>query len=133
MSPHDRKFHVFSIKERVESFRYAFKGVWTLIITQHNAWVHVLATILVVCAGFFVKLSAEHWIMVLLATSLVWVAEALNTAMEFLCDATIPEFHPLIEKAKDVAAGAVLISALAAIVVGVLIFKQYLVPESFLV
>lgn len=126
MVDHDRKFHVFSIKERVESFTYAFKGVVTLVKTQHNAWVHVLATVLVVAAGFYVGLSAEHWIAVLLATSLVWVAEALNTAMEFLCDATIPEFHPLIEKAKDVAAGAVLISAVAALVIAIIVFKEYI-------
>lgn len=126
MAPHDRKFHLFSIKERIESFRYAFKGVQTLIKTQHNAWVHVLATVIVIGAGLYFQISDEHWIMVLLATSLVWVAEALNTAMEFLCDATIPEFHPLIEKAKDVAAGAVLISAFAALLVGVIIFKSYI-------
>lgn len=125
MTPHNRKFHVFSIKERIESFSYAIKGVWTLIVTQHNAWVHLLATILVIIAGFTVGVSSEHWIFLALAVGLVWMAEALNTAMEFLCDATIPEFHPLIEKAKDVAAGAVLISAVCAVIVAVLVFREY--------
>jgi diacylglycerol kinase (ATP) len=118
--------NIFSLRERLESFRYALKGLYALITTQHNAWIHAVSTVVVVSAGLFLCISNDDWIRLILAVALVWVAEALNTAMEFLCDAAIPDFHPLVEKAKDVAAGAVFISALAALIVGVLIFRPYI-------
>ena len=121
-----KEINIFSLRERVESFRYALKGLHALITTQHNAWIHAVSTVTVIGAGFFLCISNDDWIRLILAISLVWVAEALNTAMEFLCDAAIPDFHPLVEKAKDVAAGAVFISALAALIVGVLIFMPYI-------
>ncbi len=77
---------------------------------------------LVVVAGFFFGVTAADWCWIVLAISIVWTAEALNTAFEFLADAASPEFHPLIRDAKDVAAGAVLITAIAAAVIGGLIF-----------
>lgn len=116
----------FRIRKRIESFRYALNGLKTLLITQHNAWIHLVATILVGVVALFLKVSSEHWIFLIIVTTLVWVAEALNTAMEFLSDAAVPEIHPLIEKAKDVAAGAVFMSALAALIVGILVFRNYL-------
>jgi len=63
--------------------------------------------------------------MLVLAIVLVWVAEALNTAFEFLCDVASPEFHPIVKKSKDVAAGAVLFSALGAVIVGIIVFYPY--------
>ncbi len=116
----------FQIQKRIESFKYAFNGLKTLLITQHNAWIHLIATIFVGIIGAFLKVSSEHWIDLIIVTTIVWVAEALNTAMEFLCDAAVPEIHPLVEKAKDVAAGAVFISAIAALIVGILIFCNYI-------
>ncbi|CAN5598262.1 diacylglycerol kinase family protein [soil metagenome] len=90
--------------------------------SQHNAWVHLAATIGVVAAGFAVQLARSDWCLIVLAIAGVWVAEALNTAFEFLCDGAPPEFHPMVKQAKDVAAGAVLISAIGAVVIGILIF-----------
>ncbi|MGM0443630.1 MAG: diacylglycerol kinase family protein [Fibrobacterota bacterium] len=119
-------FHLFSLRERIESFRYALNGLHSLITTQHNAWVHAAATVVVTAAGVLAGISPGEWIAVVICFSMVWTAEALNTAMEFLCDAALPEFHPLVEKAKDVAAGAVFISAIAAAVVGGIIFLPYL-------
>lgn len=112
----------FQFTGRIRSFRYALAGIWRMIHCQHNAWIHAAATCVVLAAGFFLRVSAADWCWIILAVSIVWTAEALNTAFEFLADAASPEFHPLVRDAKDVAAGAVLITALAAAVIGGIIF-----------
>jgi diacylglycerol kinase (ATP) len=96
-----------------------------MIHCQHSAWIHAAATLIVVAVGFVVGISAGDWCWIILAISLVWTAEALNTAFEFLADAASPEFHPLVRDAKDVAAGAVLITAIAAVIIGLLVFWPY--------
>lgn len=97
-----------------------------MIQSQRNAWIHAVATILTMGAGIFFHITRDEWAWIILAIMAVWMAEALNTAFEFLADATRPAFHPLIGKAKDVAAGAVLLSALGSVVIGLLIFGPYL-------
>ncbi len=116
----------FRIRKRIESFRYALNGLKTLLVTQHNAWVHLVATVVVILLGAFLRIPCDDWIPLIIVITIVWVAEALNTAMEFLSDAAVPEIHPLIEKAKDVAAGAVFMSALSALIVGILVFGRHL-------
>ncbi len=96
-----------------------------MIGSQHNAWLHAVATAGVVVAGLVFRLGPMEWCAIILAMAAVWTAEALNTAFEFLADVASPEFHPLVERSKDVAAGAVLISAMAAAVVGMLIFYPH--------
>lgn len=93
-----------------------------MIRCQHNAWIHAGVTLVVVIAALLFRVSAADWCWIILAISIVWTAEALNTAFEFLADAASPEFHPLVRDAKDVAAGAVLLTAIAAAVIGGLIF-----------
>lgn len=115
----------FSFKERLKSFRYAFSGLWVLLKTQHNAWIHVVATLLAIGAGFFFGIRQEEWCFLVIAIGGVWMAEAFNTALEFLADAVHPEKHPLVGQAKDAAAGAVLIAAIASVVIGLLIFGPY--------
>jgi diacylglycerol kinase (ATP) len=112
----------FSVSARIRSFRHALRGIWVTLATQHNAWIHAAATIAAVAAGFALGIRRVEWIAVVLAIIAVWTAEALNTAFEALCNVASPEFHPLVERAKDVAAGAVLISAIGAVVVGLLVF-----------
>ena len=107
---------------RIRSFGYAFRGVWTMLRSQRNAWIHALATVVVLAAGFALGISVNDWKWLVLAMVSVWGAEALNTALELLADAAKPEFHPLVKQAKDVAAGAVLIAAIGAATVGALIF-----------
>ena len=97
-----------------------------MVRCQHNAWIHSVATGVVVGAGFFFHLSRSEWCWIVLAASTVWTAEALNTAFEFLADATSPNFHPVVRVAKDVAAGAVLITAVASSVIGSIIFWPHL-------
>ncbi len=116
---------------RLKSFDYALRGVLLMLKSQHNAWLHAVATLVVVLVGrLFCHLSAAEWSALVLAIMAVWTAEALNTSLEFLADVASPEFHPLVEKAKDVAAGAVLISATGSVVIALLVFGPY-VQELF--
>jgi diacylglycerol kinase (ATP) len=115
----------FSIAARLRSFVYAGRGVRTMLASQHNAWIHAAATAIVIASGFVCDVTRDDWCVLVLAIVVVWMAEALNTAFESLCDVASPEFHPLVEKAKDVAAGAVLVSAIGAAVVGILVFAPY--------
>lgn len=116
----------FSIRARLQSFRYAFAGVRTLLAEQHNARIHLLATVLVIVAAAVVEVSAGEWLALLLTIALVWLAEALNSALEYLADATVPQQHELVGKAKDVAAAGVLICALVAVAVAAVVFLPYL-------
>ena len=116
----------FSVRDRLRSFRYAGRGLRMLLATQHNAWLHVLATLAVVGAGWLAGLPRDDWLWLILAMTAVWTAEALNTALEFLADAAQPEYHPLVGRAKDVAAAGVLIAALGAAAIGFVIFGPYL-------
>jgi diacylglycerol kinase (ATP) len=116
----------FKFTGRIRSFKFAFIGIWTMLKTQHNAWVHACATLITVAAGLFFGISAAEWCWLVLAIMAVWTAEALNTAFEFLADAASPEFHPLVKNAKDVAAGAVLISAIGAAVIGLLVLGPHI-------
>lgn len=113
------------LRRRIDSFGYAFTGIWQMLITQHNVWIHLIATVAVVAAGVALRLSTADWIHVIIAIALVWSAEAINTAFEFLCDVASPEFHPLVEKAKNIAAAAVLICAVAAACIGLMVFIPY--------
>ena len=107
---------------RIRSIGCAFRGIWTMLGSQHNAWLHAAATVAAVAGGFALRMTLAEWCWIVLAIVSVWTAEAFNTAFEFLCDVASPDFHPLVRRAKDVAAGAVLIAALGALIVGVLVF-----------
>jgi diacylglycerol kinase (ATP) len=119
------KMNKFTLTGRLRSIRYALEGLLLMLKTQPNAWIHLLATTIVVLAGFYYEITATHWAIITLTILSVWVAETLNTAFEYLCDVTNPEFHPIVKKAKDISAGAVLISALGAIIIGLIIFLPY--------
>ena len=112
----------FSWAARARSFGYAFRGVVTLLATQHNAWIHAAATVVVVALGVALGASRLEWALLIFAIALVWTAEGLNTALEWLCDVAAPEYHPLVKKAKDVAAAAVLFAAIGAALIGLLVF-----------
>lgn len=112
----------FEFTGRVRSFKYAFIGLLRMIRCQHNAWIHAAATIAVIVLGVLLQLSRFEWCWIVLAIAIVWTAEALNTAFEFLADAASPNFSPVVRDAKDVAAGAVLVTAVAAVIIGAIIF-----------
>lgn len=107
---------------RIRSIRLALRGIRTMIASQRNAWIHAVATVVVVVAGLVVGLPWAEWCWIVLAIVSVWTAEALNTAIEFLTDVASPNFHPIAARAKDVAAGAVLLAAVGAAIIGVLVF-----------
>ena len=101
--------------------RNALAGLAVLHWTQKNARIHAAATVAVLVTGIWFGLSAGDWIWIGLAVGLVWMAEALNTAIELLADAAVPQEHPLVGKAKDVAAGGVLLAAVTAAFIGTLV------------
>ncbi len=114
------------LQQRRASFGHAIRGVRALLVEEHHAQLHLLATVAVVICGWWLDISRADWQALLLVIALVWLAEGLNTALEHLCDAAVPEHHPLVGKAKDVAAGSVLLVAGFAVVMGLLIFLPYL-------
>jgi diacylglycerol kinase (ATP) len=116
----------FTFTGRLRSMRFAMRGIRTMLASQHNAWVHAGSTAVVIATGFILRVDRSDWCMLILAMMAVWTAEALNTAFEFLCDVASPEFHPMVAKSKDVAAGAVLLSAIGAAAVGLLVFVPHL-------
>lgn len=116
----------FTAAGRLRSVRYALSGVVYMLRTQHNAWLHVIASAVVVAAGMVLHVSAADWRWLIAAMAIVWVAEAMNTAFEHLCDVVSPEFHASVKKSKDVAAGAVLIAASAAALIGGSVIAPYL-------
>jgi len=115
----------FDLCERAFSFRHAWRGVGLVIRSQHNAWIHLLATALVIVAGFLTVLSWLEWCALVSAIGLVWVAEALNTALEFLADEVSSEKRELIGKAKDAGAGGVWLAAITAAVIGLIVFVPH--------
>lgn len=107
------------------SFRWAFQGI-RVAFGQRNFRLHASALVVVVTLGLLVGLSREEWLAVVLASGLVLSMEAMNTALELVCDAVTRERNPLIGRAKDAAAGAVLMAALCACAVGAIVFWGHL-------
>ncbi len=118
----------FSWKKRGKSFVYAAKGLKSFITKEHNAWIHTGATICVITLGFVLHISLCEWMLAIFCIGLVFAAEAFNTAIERLVNLVSPEFHPIAGDVKDIAAGAVLISAVTAAIIGCLIFLPKLIP-----
>lgn len=119
----------FSIVDRLKSFTFAFSGIAAMLRTQHNAWIHLVATVVAIAGGFWFAIERGEWVWLIVAIVAVWTAEALNTAFELLCDVASPEFHPLVKQAKDVAAAAVLIAAVGATFIGLMVFLPHLFPS----
>ena len=115
----------FSFASRIQSFKHAIRGIVLMLKSQHNAWIHAVASALVLFSGAFLGVSPREWCWLVMAIMIVWTAEALNTALEFLADVASSEFHPLVEKAKDVAAGGVLIAAGGSVVIAMLVLGPY--------
>ncbi len=109
------------LRSRVQSFAYAARGWWYVLRTQRNAWIHVVITIVVVLLSIWLGLTPRDWAILVLTIALVFIAEFLNTAIEAVVDLASPGQHPLAKLAKDVGAGAVLLAAIAAVVIGLLI------------
>ncbi|HEX2996956.1 MAG TPA: diacylglycerol kinase family protein [Anaerolineales bacterium] len=109
------------IVSRIRSFGHAFRGWGHVLRTQQNAWIHSVVAALVLIVGVWLNLPARDWAVIVLTIAMVFTAEFINTAIEAVVDLASPVHHPLAKVGKDVGAGAVLISALAAVLVGLLI------------
>lgn len=116
----------FSLIKRAKSFTYATRGIYIFIKTTHNAWVHLVILAIAIALGVYFDITHIEWMMLTLAGGFVLVTEALNTAIEIDINLTSPEYHPYARDTKDVAAGAVLIAAIAASIIGLLIFGRYI-------
>ena len=112
----------FSAKDRIRSFRHAGNGLRGLVSGQHNAWIHATLTGVAIGLGFALRISGLEWCAIVIVIALVWVAEGCNTALELLADAAVPERNEKIGQAKDTAAGAVLVAAIAAATVAAIVF-----------
>jgi diacylglycerol kinase (ATP) len=115
----------FSIANRMKAMRLSIAGFLYVFRNEHAMWFHAGSASLIVVAGLYFQISAIDWRWIVLAITLVWGAEVMNTAIEFVCDAVHPEHHPLIGKAKDVAAGAVFCAVLGAAIILALVFWPY--------
>ena len=116
---------------RLAAFRPAFQGWAHVWRTTPNAWIHAAITAIVIALGIWVDLDRNSWIVILLAAGLVWVAEFLNTALEAVVDLASPRKHKLARAAKDVSAGAVVIAALVAVIIGTLVLGPPLLGKVF--
>ncbi|MDQ1811789.1 diacylglycerol kinase family protein [Massilia sp. CCM 9210] len=115
----------FSLAARSKSFGYAIAGIVFMLKTQHNAWLHLIATMIVAGLAFYFKVSAADWRWLVVAMVAVWVAETINTAVEYVCDVVSPGYAIAVKHAKDIAAGGVLIAAVGAVLIGALTFWPY--------
>ena len=112
----------FSIKARLSSFANAFRGLFVYIRQEHNAWIHCIIAVLVVIAGILFRISLTEWVAVVFAIGLVLAAEAFNSSIERISDVVQPEKDERIRDVKDISAGAVLLCAITAAVIGVIVF-----------
>jgi diacylglycerol kinase len=112
----------FSLKSRIGSFKFAFRGLWLLLKNEHNSRIHFVAAIVAVSLGFSLKINLIEWSLLAIVIAIVFIAELLNSSLETLADFVDPEWNEKMMKAKDYSAAAVLISAIISVVVGALIF-----------
>lgn len=112
----------FSWKKRMRSFSYAFKGIGYLLETQHNSWIECGVGLIAVALGFYFHIRKVEWLFIIFSIALVFMAELMNTAIETLVDLISPEMNEKAGRIKDLAAGAVLFSAIFAFITGIIIF-----------
>lgn len=110
------------MKKRIISFSYALKGLKSVFLSEPNMKIHVGIAVLVVLMGLYFRISVYEWMACVLCIGLVFSSEMFNTAIETVVDLISPNVHPLAGKTKDIAAGAVLITAICSVIIGILIF-----------
>ena len=110
------------LRREAESFACAFRGIAGLLRGEPHARIHLAATAAVAALSWWLGIGQWEWVAVILAAGLVWTAEALNTAIEYVADLAHPDEHPEVKKLKDLAAAAVLFASLAALAVGLIVF-----------
>lgn len=110
------------LKERLAGFGYAFEGIFEVMQSQANFKIHLFVAFITIVGGFYFSISTLEWCLIVGSIALVLSAETFNTAIEHLTDLASPEYHVLAKKAKDAAAGAVLLIAIGVVIIGLIIF-----------
>lgn len=115
----------YDFKKQLRSFGYAWQGIKDCVGKEQNLSFHLIASATVVAAGFIFGITRIEWMVIILCIGVVIAAELFNTAIEKLVDLVSPDRHPLAGQVKDIAAGAVLACAVAAAIIGLIIFFPY--------
>ena len=121
----------FSIKKRIKSFSYAFAGLRVLFREEHNSWIHTMAAVLAIAAGFLFRISPGEWIAVIIVIGMVFSAEILNSSLERTADFVKAERDDRKRDIKDLGAAAVLVTAITAALVGIMIFLPKIIDLLF--
>ncbi|MCR6508531.1 diacylglycerol kinase family protein [Bacteroides sp. KH569_7] len=116
----------YDFKKQLRSFGYAWKGIRCCVGKEQNLSFHLIVTVLTIIAGFLLDITRTDWTIVILCIGVVIAAELFNTAIEKLVDLVSPERHPIAGQVKDIAAGAVLVCAATAAIIGLIVFIPYL-------
>lgn len=114
------------LSERLKSFGFAWAGLRFMMKTEPHARIHLLASVMVLILAWGLDVVRHDWLWLILAILLVWISEAVNTAIEYLCDVVSPEESQSVKRAKDIAAAAVLIAAVGAAIIGFAVFIPYI-------
>jgi len=117
----------FSIINRIKSFGFAFNGLKLIFKTEHNLWIHSFATIVVIILGFYLNVNLIEWCVLVFAIGFVFVAEIVNSAIEYITDIVSPEININAKNIKDIAAAAVFVASLSAYIIGLIVF----IPKIF--
>lgn len=112
----------FSLKSRMGSFKFAFRGLWLLLRNEHNSRIHLFAAVIAIAMGFFLKINLFEWMVLVIVTGIVFISELFNTSLETISDIVDSEWNEKIRNAKDYAAAAVLVAAIISLVAGGIIF-----------
>jgi len=129
---HKRNYLKSFLEARIWAFRHAFRGMFYVLRTQRNAWIHASVAFVVLLIGLWIQLSLSDWAIIVLTIAFVFGAEFINTSIEAVVDLASPDKHPLAKIGKDVGAAAVLVAAIAAVLVGLLILGPPLWQKLFL-
>lgn len=117
------------MSDRAQSFRYAFSGIKDILMTEHNAWVHAIFTIVILSLALWLQISFIKFVLIIIVITLVWVAEAFNTVLEIVVDMVSRRYSKSAQRAKDIAAGAVCIASLGAAIVGIILLGPPLLEK----
>ena len=117
----------FTLKRRLQSFKYAFAGIRNLLVYEHNSRIHLLVAILAALLGIVLHISLWQWAILAIVIFMVFIAEIFNSAIEKLADVVSPGYHEEIKKVKDYCAAAVLLASILAVIAGILIFLPELI------
>ena len=117
----------FSVVARIKSVAHAVRGLTDMISTEHNAWLHLIATIIALDLAWWLRVSSVEFALIVISIVLVWIAETFNTVLEIMANLVVGQrFSRLVKRAKDIAASAVLIAAFGALVLGLMILGPHL-------